>query len=176
MVKQYSIQSFKSNDYDHESAEIAAPNKRTIGLMDMCGVILLPIVANSHFRKDTSDVKWIEHKATLLNDQWIYRATLYENLSLCASLWFEYFVPDHKSILYPTRTKGSFPYPVSILGIIPYPVSFFANPEMSEISINTVENINEIDQTILLTTCTKKLHRYYRVALHSLDFHRKFFS
>ena len=69
MARPYSIQRFKGNDNDHESPEIAAPNKRTIGLMDMCGVILLPIVANSHFRKDTSDVKWIEHKATLLNDQ-----------------------------------------------------------------------------------------------------------
>ena len=44
---------------------------------------------------------------------------------------------------------------------------------MSEISINTVENIDEIDQIILLTTCTTKLHRYYRVTLHFLDFQQK---
>ena len=41
---------------------------------------------------------------------------------------------------------------------------------MSEISINTVKNIDEIDQIILLTTCTTKLHRYYRITLHFLDF------
>ena len=46
---------------------------------------------------------------------------------------------------------------------------------MSEISINTVENIDEIDQIILLTTCATKLHRYYRVTLHFLDFHQKNF-
>ena len=46
---------------------------------------------------------------------------------------------------------------------------------MSEISINTVENIDEIDQIILLTTCTTKLHRYYRVTLHFLDFHQQVF-
>ena len=46
---------------------------------------------------------------------------------------------------------------------------------MSEISINTVENIDEIVQIILLTTYTTKLQRYYRVTLHILDFHRKFF-
>ena len=46
---------------------------------------------------------------------------------------------------------------------------------MSEISINKVENIDEIDQIILLTTCTTKLHRYYRVTLHFLDFHQKYF-
>ena len=37
---------------------------------------------------------------------------------------------------------------------------------MSEISINTVENIAEVEQIILLTTCTTKLHSYYRVTLH----------
>ena len=47
--------------------------------------------------------------------------------------------------------------------------------KMSEISINTVENIDEIDQIIFLTTCTTKLHRYYRVTLHSLDFQQKKF-
>ena len=46
---------------------------------------------------------------------------------------------------------------------------------MSEISINTVENIDEIDQIILLTTFTTKLHRYYRVTLHFLDFHQQVF-
>ena len=44
---------------------------------------------------------------------------------------------------------------------------------MSEISINTVENIDEVEQKSLLITCTKKLQRYYRVTLHFLDF-RKF--
>ena len=44
---------------------------------------------------------------------------------------------------------------------------------MSEISISTVENIDEVEQLILLTTCTTKLHRYYRVTLHSLDFQQK---
>ena len=43
---------------------------------------------------------------------------------------------------------------------------------MSEISINTVENNDEIDQIILLTTCTTQLHRYYRVTLLFLDFHQ----
>ena len=46
---------------------------------------------------------------------------------------------------------------------------------MSEISINTVENIDEIEQIFLLITCTTKLHRYYRVTLHFLDFHQKKF-
>ena len=46
---------------------------------------------------------------------------------------------------------------------------------MSEISINTVENIDEIDQIILLTTYTTKLHIYYRVTLHFFDFHQKKF-
>ena len=46
---------------------------------------------------------------------------------------------------------------------------------MSEIFINTVENIDEVEQIILLTTCTTKLHRYYRVTLHFLDFHQKNF-
>ena len=46
---------------------------------------------------------------------------------------------------------------------------------MSEISINTVENIDKIDQIILLTTCTTKLQRYYRVTLHFLDFDQKKF-
>ena len=46
---------------------------------------------------------------------------------------------------------------------------------MSEISINTVENIDEIYQIILLTTFTTKLHRYYRDTIHFLDFHQKKF-
>ena len=37
---------------------------------------------------------------------------------------------------------------------------------MSEISINAVENIDEIEQIFLLITCTTKLDRYYRVTLH----------
>ena len=53
MVRLYSIQRFKGNDNDLESPEIAAPNKRTIGLMGMCGVILFPTVAHSHIGKDT---------------------------------------------------------------------------------------------------------------------------
>ena len=52
MFRPYSIQRFKDNDNDHKSLKIAAPNERTIGLMDMCRVILFPIVAHSHFRKD----------------------------------------------------------------------------------------------------------------------------
>ena len=52
MVRPYSIQRFKGNDNDQESPEIAVP-KRTIDLMDMCEVILFPIVAHSHLRKDT---------------------------------------------------------------------------------------------------------------------------
>ena len=47
--------------------------------------------------------------------------------------------------------------------------------KMNEISINTVENIDEVDQIIFLTTCTTKLHRYYRVTLQFLDFHQKNF-
>ena len=37
---------------------------------------------------------------------------------------------------------------------------------MSEISINTVKNIDELEQICLLTTCTTKLHVCYRVTLH----------
>ena len=46
---------------------------------------------------------------------------------------------------------------------------------MSEISINAVENIDEVEQIILPTTCTTKLHRYHRVTLHFLDFPHKNF-
>ena len=41
--------------------------------------------------------------------------------------------------------------------------------------MNTVENIDEVEQIILLTTCTTKLHRYYRVTLHFLNFYQNFF-
>ena len=37
---------------------------------------------------------------------------------------------------------------------------------MSEISLNTVENIGEVEQISLLTTCTTKLHIHYKVTLH----------
>ena len=47
---------------------------------------------------------------------------------------------------------------------------------MSEISRDTSETINEVEQIILLTTCTTKSHRYYRVTLHFLDFQQKKFS
>ena len=47
---------------------------------------------------------------------------------------------------------------------------------MSEISINTVENINKIDQIIFLTTFATKLDRHYTVTLHFLDFHKLPFS
>jgi hypothetical protein len=33
------------------------------------------------------------------------------------------------------------------------------------------ENIKEVEQISLLTTCITKLHTYYRVTLHILDFH-----
>ena len=45
--------------------------------------------------------------------------------------------------------------------------------QMSEMSINTVKNIDEVEQICLLTSFTTKLHRYYRVTLHFLDFHKK---
>ena len=41
--------------------------------------------------------------------------------------------------------------------------------------MNIVENINEVEQRSLLTTCTTKLHKYYRVNLHFLDFQQKKF-
>ena len=43
---------------------------------------------------------------------------------------------------------------------------------MSEISMNTVENIDEVEQISLLTTCTTRLHRSYRVTLHFLEIHQ----
>ena len=42
--------------------------------------------------------------------------------------------------------------------------SKFARPsctKMSEISINTVERVDEVEQKCLLITCTTKLHRYH---------------
>ena len=42
-----------------------------------------------------------------------------------------------------------------------------------EISVNTEENIAEVEQKSLLTNCTTKLLRYYGVTLHFLDFHQK---
>ena len=53
MVRLYSIQRFKGNDNDLESPEIAAPSKRTIGLMGKCGVILFPTASHSHIRHFT---------------------------------------------------------------------------------------------------------------------------
>ena len=47
---------------------------------------------------------------------------------------------------------------------------------MSEISKNTVENIDEVEQISLLTICTTKLHRYCRVTLYFWDFHQKKFQ
>ena len=47
--------------------------------------------------------------------------------------------------------------------------------KMSEIPINTVEKFFKVEQISLLTTCTTRLHRYYRVTLHFLDFHQKIF-
>ena len=35
---------------------------------------------------------------------------------------------------------------------------------MSEISIDTEENIDEVEQKSMQTTFTTKLHRYYRVS------------
>ena len=46
---------------------------------------------------------------------------------------------------------------------------------MSEISINAVDIIDEVEQKSLLITCTAKLHRYYGVTLNFLDFHQKNF-
>ena len=56
-------------------------------------------------------------------------------------------------------------------GLLPFSKNF----PIFQISINTVENIDEVDQIIFLTTCTTKLHRYYRVTLHFLDFQQKNF-
>ena len=48
--------------------------------------------------------------------------------------------------------------------------------KVSEISIKTVENIDEVEWINLSTTCATKLHRYYRVTLHILNFHKKKFQ
>ena len=47
--------------------------------------------------------------------------------------------------------------------------------KISKIFINTEVNIDEVEQKTLLTICTTKLHRCYRVTLHFLDFHQKRF-
>ena len=44
---------------------------------------------------------------------------------------------------------------------------------MSKISIDTELHIDEVEHKTLLTICTTKLRRYYRVTLHFLDFHQK---
>ena len=45
--------------------------------------------------------------------------------------------------------------------------------KVNKISINTEVNIDEVEQKTLLTIGTTKLHRYFRVTLHFLDFHQK---
>ena len=50
-----------------------------------------------------------------------------------------------------------------------------SSTKMSEISINTVKYIDEVEQKNLLTTCTTKLCRFYRVSLHCFDFRQKKF-
>ena len=47
--------------------------------------------------------------------------------------------------------------------------------KVNKISINTEVNIDEVEQKTLLTICTTKLHIYYRVTLHLLDFHQNIF-
>ena len=47
--------------------------------------------------------------------------------------------------------------------------------KVNKISINTEVNTNEVEQKTLLTICTTKLHRYYRVTIHFLDFQPKIF-
>ena len=47
--------------------------------------------------------------------------------------------------------------------------------KISEISINAVANINEVEQISLLFTCITKLHRYCRVTLHFFGFSPKNF-
>ena len=48
-----------------------------------------------------------------------------------------------------------------------------SSTKMSEISINTVKYIDEVEQKNFLTTCTTKLCRFYRVSLHCFDFRQK---
>ena len=49
---------------------------------------------------------------------------------------------------------------------------------MSKKPINTVKNIDEVEQISLFTTgdYSTKSHRFYRVTLHFLDFHQNIFS
>ena len=47
---------------------------------------------------------------------------------------------------------------------------------MSGISINTVKNIDGVEQISLLNTCTTRLNREYRIAQHSSAFHISKFS
>ena len=47
--------------------------------------------------------------------------------------------------------------------------------KVNKISKNTEVNIDKVEQKTLLTIGTTKLHRYYRVTLHFLDFHQKKF-
>ena len=47
---------------------------------------------------------------------------------------------------------------------------------MSEISIDTVEKIDEGEQKSLLTTYTTKLLSFYRVTLYFLSFHKKIYE
>ena len=46
---------------------------------------------------------------------------------------------------------------------------------MSEKPINTVENIDKVEQISLITTCTTRIHRYYGVTLHFYGFSPKKF-
>ena len=57
-------------------------------------------------------------------------------------------------------------------GLLPFSKYFLGHVEqkMSETTINTVENIDEVGQRSLLTTCTTKLHRYYRVIQKGFGF------
>ena len=41
---------------------------------------------------------------------------------------------------------------------------------MSEKSIKTTENVDEVEQISLLMTCTTKLHRYHRLAQYTFAF------
>ena len=48
--------------------------------------------------------------------------------------------------------------------------------KMSKISTNTEVNIDEVEQKTLLTICTRKLHRCYRVTLNFWIFTKIFFD
>ena len=56
-----------------------------------------------------------------------------------------------------------------------FPELEVSRTKMSEISLNTVENVDEVEQKSLLITCAAKLHRYHWVTLHFLYFLRKDF-